>query len=226
MSSHPQSGSTVRWHTPDWAIWLLALAGPAFLTAVLVQFSPTDKRNYVFLYLGLAGCDTLSDDLNGREHRESRRIPAEALKEELVLMHPLPIEPYTAALGETRAVRDNQTIRFGSVPYSLPKQWVDHEVWCRVEGEELVIVGRDKNGLHEIFRHELSVPGKPRILDEHYPGHPNGQATLQPKPKPQSEMKRCSTQSPGHRDDSVAGVLGHCGASLFDGAAFFGWNER
>ena len=138
----------------------------------------------------VAGCDTLSDDLNRREHRESRRIPAEALKEELVLMHPLPIEPYTAALGETRAVRDNQTIRFGSVPYSLPKQWVDHEVWCRVEGEELVIVGRDQNGLHEIFRHELSVPGKPRILDEHYPGHPNGQATLQPKPKPQSETER------------------------------------
>jgi len=39
-------------------------------------------------------------------------------------------------------------------------------------------------------------------------------------------MKLCRTQSPGHRDDSVPGVLGHCGASLFDGAAFFGWNER
>jgi hypothetical protein len=136
------------------------------------------------------GCDKLSDDLNGREHRESRRVPTEALREELAMMHRLPVEPYTAALGETRSVRDDQTIRFGSVAYSLPKVWVDHEVWCRVEGEELVIVGRDDAGLSEIIRHELSVPGKPRILDEHYPGHPNGRATLQPKPKPQSETER------------------------------------
>jgi hypothetical protein len=87
-------------------------------------------------------------------------------------------------------VEENQTIRFGSVRYSLPKLWVDQEVWCRVEGEELVIVGRDQQGLREIVRHQLSVPGKPRILEEHYPNHPNGRATLQPRPKPQSETER------------------------------------
>ena len=135
-------------------------------------------------------CDNLSDELNAREHRESRRVPVEALVEELALMHTLPLEPYTAALGETRCVGDNQTVRFGSVPYSLPKVWVDQEVWCRVEGEELVIVGRDQTGLREIFRHQLSVPGKPRILDEHYPDHPNGRGTLQPKPRPQSDTER------------------------------------
>lgn len=135
-------------------------------------------------------CEKLEEEVNGREHRESRRIPAEALQEELTMMHRLPLEPYTAALGETRRVEANQTIRFGSVRYSLPKQWVDHEVWCRVEGEELVVVGRDDAGLREIYRHELSVPGRPRILDEHYPGHPNGRATLQPKPRPQSETER------------------------------------
>ena len=135
-------------------------------------------------------CDNVCDDLNGREHRESRRIPAEALKEELALMHRLPLEPYTAALGETRRVDTSQTIRFGSVRYSVPQVWVDQEVWCRVEGDELVIVGRDDTGLREVFRHELSVPGKPRVLDEHYPGHPNGRGTLQPKPRPQSETER------------------------------------
>ncbi len=45
-------------------------------------------------------------------------------------------------------------------------------------------------GLREIHRHHLSVPGKPRILDEHYPDHPNGRATLQPKPRPQSQQER------------------------------------
>jgi transposase len=138
----------------------------------------------------VSACDDLSDELNGREHRESRRIPADALREELALMHRLPLQPYTAALGETRRVEENQTVRFGSVRYSLPKVWVDQEVWCRVEGDELVIVGRDEIGLREIFRHQLSVPGKPRILDEHYPDHPNGRGTLQPKPRPQSETER------------------------------------
>jgi hypothetical protein len=117
-------------------------------------------------------------------------VPAEALQEELAVMHRLPLEPYTAALGETRRVENNQTIRFGSVRYSLPKAWVEQEVWCRVEGEELVIVGRDENGLREIIRHELSVPGRPRVLNEHYPDHPNGRATLQPKPRPQTETER------------------------------------
>lgn len=135
-------------------------------------------------------CDDLCQELNGREHRESRRVPAVALAEELPLMHRLPLEPYTAALGESRGVRDNQTIRWGSVPYSLPKVWVGKEVWCRVEGEELVVVGRDENGLREIVRHELSVPGRPRILDEHYPDHPNGRAALQPKPRAQSQTER------------------------------------
>jgi transposase len=39
----------------------------------------------------VVACDHLVDHLNGREHRESRRIPAEALREELALMHRLPL---------------------------------------------------------------------------------------------------------------------------------------
>jgi transposase len=135
-------------------------------------------------------CAKFETEVNAREHRESRRIPSQALKEELAVMHRLPLEPYTAALGEDRQVDDNQTIRFGSVRYSLPRPWVGQKVWCRVEGEELVVVGRDGAGLREIYRHELSVPGRPRILDEHYPDHPNGRATLQPKPKAQNETER------------------------------------
>ena len=53
MSAEPRSRSIARWQSPDWVIWILALAGPGILTAVLVQLSPTDKRNYVYLYLGV-----------------------------------------------------------------------------------------------------------------------------------------------------------------------------
>ena len=138
----------------------------------------------------MRACNDLCAAINAREHRESRRIPAEALHEERALMHRLPLEPYTAALGETRRVEANQTIRFGSVRHSVPKAWVDHEVWCRVEGDELVVVSRDDAGLREIWRHELSVPGKARVLEEHYPGHPNGRVTLQPVLRPQTETER------------------------------------
>ena len=53
MSAETERRSVARWQVPDWVIWLLALAGPALLTAVLIQFSSTEKRNYVFLYLGV-----------------------------------------------------------------------------------------------------------------------------------------------------------------------------
>src|SRR5258708_26607064 len=53
MSAEPRRRSIARWQSPDWVIWMLALAGPGILTAVLVQFSPSDKRNYVYLYLGV-----------------------------------------------------------------------------------------------------------------------------------------------------------------------------
>src|SRR4029077_13448972 len=41
------------WRAPDWVVWLVALAGPAVLTGALLGISGAEKRNYVFLYLGL-----------------------------------------------------------------------------------------------------------------------------------------------------------------------------
>lgn len=139
----------------------------------------------------IQACEDQMEILNGRPHRETRRPPAEMLVEERSHLHTLPVEPYAAALGETRTVRDNQIVRWGDVPYSTPPGHVGQEVWCRVEGEELVIVGRDASGfLVEIIRHELSTPGRPRILDEHYPGHPNGRGIRQPKLRPRTAAEQ------------------------------------
>ncbi len=136
-------------------------------------------------------CERFNTEVNGRPHTETRRVPADALAEERGHLHVLPREPYTAALGETRSVEDDQTIRWGSVRYSTPPGWVGQQVWCRVEGEELVIVGgAGEQGLEEIWRHRLSVPGRPQILGEHYPDHPNGRAALQPRLRPQREEER------------------------------------
>jgi transposase len=135
-------------------------------------------------------CERFCTKVNGRPHGVTRRVPEDALAEERGHLHVLPREPYTAALGETRSVDDEQTIRWGSVRYSTPPGWVGEQVWCRVEGEELVIVGAGEQGLEEVWRHQLSVPGRPQILDEHYPDHPNGRAAMQPRLRPQREEER------------------------------------
>jgi hypothetical protein len=103
----------------------------------------------------------------------------------------LPVAAHTTALGETRRVDDDQTIRWGSVRYSTPNGHQGAEVWCRVVGDELVIVGGTggERGLAEIVRHELSTPGHPRILDEHYPHHRRGNGPKPPKPKPRSDAE-------------------------------------
>jgi hypothetical protein len=136
-----------------------------------------------------AACDGFGETINARPHAETRRAPVEMLAEERSRLHPLPTEPYTAALGETRLVRDDQTVRWGGVRYSTPKGHVGTEVWCRVHGDELVIVARTARGLVEIARHELSVPGTPRIADEHYPDHPAGNGPIVRPLRPRDEAE-------------------------------------
>jgi hypothetical protein len=72
------------------------------------------------------------------------------------------------------------------VRYSTPPGWRGQQVWCRTQGEELVVVGRGPHGLEEVCRHRLSTPGNPSILDEHYPHHPGGRHVHAPKPKPRT----------------------------------------
>ncbi len=147
----------------------------------------------------VAACDSFCAQVNSRRHRETGAVPVERLAVERHRLHVLPSAPYAAALGETRLVNTDQTIRFGSVRYSTPPGLVGAEVWVRVAGDELVIVA-DVNalpvrpgwapappaGLVEVARHALSVPGRPRIDLAHYPGHPqNPTGTPRPPtPKP------------------------------------------
>lgn len=137
-----------------------------------------------------AACEGFCEVVNARPHAETRRPPAEMLGEERARMHVVPTEPFAAALGETRIVRDDQTVRFGSVRYSVPKAFVGQELWCRVHGEELVMVGRTPAGLSEVARHELSTPGHPRICDEHYPDHQPGNGPKVRPLRPRDEAER------------------------------------
>ncbi|MGH7692842.1 MAG: IS21 family transposase [Candidatus Dormibacteria bacterium] len=148
---------------------------------------PTDA-NLLGAYFDFAAlveaCAEVEAMLNRRVHRETQRVPEEALQEERAKLHRLPAEPYTAALGLARRVNPDQTIRFGSVRYSTPPGFVGEAVWCRVQGEELVVVGRTPDGLREIARHTCSRPGQPQILAAHYPGRPDGSRPTRPRLRP------------------------------------------
>jgi transposase len=149
----------------------------------------------------VAACDAFCATVNTRRHRETAAIPAERLALERARLHVLPSAPYAAALGQTRLVNTDQTVRFGSVRYSTPPGLVGAEVWVRATGDELVVVA-DINalalrptwapasaaGLVEVARHLLSTPGRPRIDLGHYPGHPQDPsgAPRPPTPKPTS----------------------------------------
>src|ERR1700730_14989428 len=85
---------------------------------------PTDANlldDYPSFSALAAACEAFGVAVNARPHAETRRPPVQMLADERCRVHPLPAEAFTAALGETRIVRDDQTVRFGSVRYSVPK---------------------------------------------------------------------------------------------------------
>ncbi|WP_433511785.1 Mu transposase domain-containing protein [Nonomuraea sp. CA-143628] len=149
-------------------------------------------------------CARWAEQVNHRMHRATHRLPAHMLHEELARLHPLPAEPYALALGEERLVGEDRTVRWGDVRYSVPPGHEGRKVWCRVHGDELVIVGRRAHcgaglgpgeqqsggaGLAELWRHQLSTPGRPRIVEAHYPDHPGGNGPRQPRPRPQTKAE-------------------------------------
>lgn len=132
-------------------------------------------------------CWQWCERVNERVHRETKATPVSRLAVERQHLHVLPPEPFLLALGDERSVNEqDQTIRWGSVRYSTPHGFQGQKVWCRVDGEELVVVAKTQYGLAEIARHQLSTPGNPRILDEHYPHHLGGNLPRAPKPRPRT----------------------------------------
>lgn len=140
-------------------------------------------------FADLAGASRASmDRFNSRDHRETRRVPNDALKDERQRLHPVPDEPHTLAFGHTRTVDRDATIRYGSARYSVPHTLVGERVWVRVSGDELVIVDASPRGAREVARHALTTPGNPRIEPAHYPERTID--PLHPRPRPQTEDER------------------------------------
>jgi hypothetical protein len=109
------------------------------------------------------------ESVNARLHRETGRAPIDMLAEEQARLHPVPRDPYVAALGETRVVSRSSVISLGGVRYSVPHQLIDEQVFVRVDGEEVVIAHQGRDGVREVARHLMSTQGTPRLDLSHYP---------------------------------------------------------
>lgn len=126
-------------------------------------------------------CEAFMVEVNDREHRATRRRPVDLLAEEQSRLHRLAERPYTAVFGETRKVSWSATISYGGVTYSVPHTLTDQTVWVRVDGDEIVAVHCPVSGPVEVARHARSTPGRPVIVDAHYPPRPPGPLGRQPK---------------------------------------------
>jgi hypothetical protein len=135
-----------------------------------------------------AACEAFCERVNAREHRITRRPPVEMLAEERERLHPLPVVPHTVCFGQTRKVNWQSLISVGGAQYSVPCRLVDERVWARVDGQELVVVHADSpEGPREVARHQLTTPGRPSVMDEHYPPRPAGALERRPKPRSTEE---------------------------------------
>jgi transposase len=155
--------------------------------ADLVPTETNLRDNYASWSDLVEACEEFMDKVNGREHRVTRRVPAEMLAEEQQRLHRLPEVAFTAAFGETRKVTWSSTVSFGGVTYSVPHTLAGEEVWVRVDGDEIVAVHVSDRGTTEVARHLRSTPGNLRIDDSHYPSRPAGPLNRQPKATNEAE---------------------------------------
>ena len=62
-------------------------------------------------------CEAFCERVNQRVHRETRAVPADRLAHERRWLHALPVQPYVAALGQTRRVTRSSVISPGEVRF-------------------------------------------------------------------------------------------------------------
>jgi len=134
-------------------------------------------------------CADATEMFNTRVHAVTRRIPAEALTDELSFLHAVPDAPYTAAFGESRRVGWNSTISFRGARYSVPHALCDTRVWVRQGPGVVIVVSGEGSEAKEVARHELVPPGGASICNEHYPERRSHALERRPRPTNEAEQR-------------------------------------
>ncbi len=122
-----------------------------------------------------AACQAFMDEVNHREHRATRRRPADVLAEEAPRLHRIPDTAHTVAFGLARTVPENTPmVTYENAQYSVPAHLLGARVFVRAHGtgpgEQVIIVHHGPAGPVEVARHERARPGSPAVADEHFPG--------------------------------------------------------
>ena len=135
-----------------------------------------------------AACQEFGELVNSRQHRVTRRPPADMLAEEKARLHPVAITPFTVAFGTTRVVPVNTPmVAFEYGQYSVPHALMGATVWARVQGqgteEQVVITHVGPDGPVEVARHLRATPGTPKLDDTHFPAAPAGALERTPRAK-------------------------------------------
>ncbi|MEU2134650.1 hypothetical protein [Streptomyces sp. NPDC018352] len=125
-------------------------------------------------------CDAFMAEVNGRVHRETRRVPVEMLAEERQRLNPVPQHAFTAAFGQSRLFGKDATIQVGAVRYSLPHALIGQSVWVRFHGDDLIVAAMSEGLPVEVARHTRSTPGNPPIDGAHYPKSARGERVPTP----------------------------------------------
>lgn len=141
-----------------------------------------------------AACETFEDLVNAREHRVTRRAPAEMLVEERLRLHPVAGSPFTVAFGTTRTVPVNTPmVSFEHGQYSVPHRLCGDTVWVRVHGrgpdEQIIITHLAEAGPVEVARHRRATPGTPMLDDRHFPDAPETALDRRPRAKTPGEAE-------------------------------------
>ena len=134
-------------------------------------------------------CAAATEKFNARIHSVTRRVPAEAVLEELEFLHPIPDAPYTVAFGESRRVGWSSTVSFRGARYSVPHTLCDSRVWVRAGAAEVVIVAGEGSMATEVARHLVVPAGGTSICDAHYPERSHHGLGRAPKPANPAEER-------------------------------------
>ena len=104
------------------------------------------------------GVPGVHDQVNGRVHRVTRRVPAEMLDQERARLHPVPAQPHTVAFGVTRQVAGEHPdghLRVRPV-LGAARSCSAQTVWVRVHG-----AGARRAGHHRARRRAGAGRGRP-----------------------------------------------------------------